>query len=266
MRTICKLMDLSGRVAVVTGGAGNLGAAICETLAELGAEVCLIDMAADRAQARAEELSRRFGKRATAVGVDITHENEVERGVFEILDRYGRLDILINNAAYAPGDLPPDGFGIDEQNLAQWHAQLEVILTGAFLMIRTSAKHLAAHGNGTVINIASIYGLVGPDPSLYADTAMVNEAHYAAGKGGLLQLTRYCATMLAPTVRVNCIAPGGMRHNQTEVFHQRYRSRTPLGRMACEEDVKGAIAYLATDLSAYVTGQILSVDGGWTAW
>jgi NAD(P)-dependent dehydrogenase (short-subunit alcohol dehydrogenase family) len=121
-------------------------------------------------------------------------------------------------------------------------------------------------GHGSIVLISSIYGLVGPDMSLYEGTSMANPAGYGASKGGLLQLMRYLATVLAPDVRVNAISPGGVWRQQPGQFHDRYRSRTPLGRMATEEDLKGAAAYLASDLSSYVTGHNLVVDGGWTTW
>ena len=127
-------------------------------------------------------------------------------------------------------------------------------------------SHSGDSGHGSVIFFSSIYGLVGPDMRLYEDTDMASPAGYPASKGGLLQLARYLATVLAPRIRVNTISPGGVWRNQPEAFHQRYVYRTPLGRMATEEDLKGAVAYLASDLSAYVTGQNLGVDGGWTAW
>jgi NAD(P)-dependent dehydrogenase (short-subunit alcohol dehydrogenase family) len=118
----------------------------------------------------------------------------------------------------------------------------------------------------SIINIGSIYGLCGPDLSLYEGTEMGNPAAYAASKGGVIQLTRWLATVLAPEVRVNCLSPGGVLRNQPEVFIERYIRRTPLRRMAVEEDFKGAIAFLASDLSSYCTGQDIAVDGGWTAW
>ena len=133
-------------------------------------------------------------------------------------------------------------------------------------MVQESKETLAASGHGTVIFFASIYGSVGLDMRLYEGTEMQSPAGYPASKGGLLPLMRYLATVLAPEVRVNAISPGGVWRGQTEAFHQRYVARTPLGRMATEEDLKGAVAYLASDLSAYGTGQNLSVDGGWTAW
>ena len=125
---------------------------------------------------------------------------------------------------------------------------------------------LKQSGHGSIINVASIYGISGPDYSLYEDTAMGNPAAYAASKGGLLQLTRWLATTLAPEVRVNAISPGGVFRNQPEIFVARYRNRTPLQRMAVEDDFKGVMAYLVSDLSSYVTGQNMIVDGGWTCW
>jgi NAD(P)-dependent dehydrogenase (short-subunit alcohol dehydrogenase family) len=147
-----------------------------------------------------------------------------------------------------------------------WRRALEVNLTEPFVLIQAAANDLRASGRGSVINVSSIYGLVGPDWRLYDDTSLGNPAAYAASKGGLVQLTRWLATTLAPYVRVNAIAPGGVFRNTPEPFLGRYVARTPLGRMAQEEDIKGAVAYLASDLSAYVTGQCLAVDGGWTAW
>ena len=127
-------------------------------------------------------------------------------------------------------------------------------------------SELSSHKNGRIINISSIYGAVGPVPRLYEGTSMVNEAHYAVAKGGVIQLTRYLATTMAPTVRVNCIAPGGLQASQPKKFINKYIESTPMCRMAEPEDMKGAMAFLASDLSAYVTGQILFVDGGWTVW
>ena len=187
MKTLRDLMDLSNRVAVVTGGAGTLGLAFCESLAELGATVCILDISEQRAQERAQQIAQRFPVRTWAVGADITIESDVDQAVHRIVEKHGRLDILVNNAAYSPRNLPTDGFPLEGQNLAQWDAQLAVILTGTFLVSRACARPLANHAKGTIINIASIYGLVGPVPSLYAGTALVNEAHYAAGKGGIVQ-------------------------------------------------------------------------------
>ena len=177
------------------------------------------------------------------------------------------LDILINNAAFVgTSDLKGWVTDFENQSVETWQRALEVNLTAAFDLSKGLAPKLKQNGHGSIINIASIYGLNGPDYSLYEGTDMGNPAAYAASKGGLLQLTRWLSTTLAPDVRVNSISPGGVFRNQPEEFVKRYKARTPLGRMASEEDIKGAMVYLASDLSMYMTGQNLVVDGGWTAW
>lgn len=266
MRTFQELASMHGRVACVTGGAGRIGGAFCNVLAELGAEVCVLDISQQRADERAEQLGQRFQRKMSAVVADVASEDSVADAVEEILSVHGRLDALVNNAAYAPSDLLPDGMALTDQTFAQWKAQTAVILDGAFLMSKRCHAALAASGSGCIVNISSIYGAVGPDPKLYRGTSIINEAHYAASKGGIIQLTRYLATTLAPEVRVNCIAPGGLLAEQPDIFQERYTGRTPLGRMAKQEDLKGAMGFLASDLSLYMTGQTLFVDGGWTAW
>jgi NAD(P)-dependent dehydrogenase (short-subunit alcohol dehydrogenase family) len=177
------------------------------------------------------------------------------------------LDILIHCAAYV-GTTQVAGWAapFEQQSVAAWDAAMRVNLTSAFILVQEAGQALAESTHGSVILISSIYARVGPDLRLYEGTSMSNPAAYGASKAGLLQLTRYLATTLAPRVRVNAISPGGVWRGQPEAFHERYRQRTPLGRMAREEDLKGAVAYFASDLSAYVTGQELLVDGGWTAW
>lgn len=261
MRSLRELMDLSGRVALITGGAGHIAEAFAEALAELGAELCLLDIAEERLRKRAESLSKRFKSKTTFVVADIAKEDQVERAIKQALKQHGGLDILVNNAAY-----PPPAKGASPGSLSEWESNLRVMLAGTFLITRACVPALQKSESGAIVNVASLYGVVGPDFRLYQDLEMRNEAYYAAGKGGIVQLTRYYATRLAPKVRVNCIAPGGVFRKQPEKFVERYTSRTPLGRMAKEEDMKGAVAYLASDLSAYVTGQVLLVDGGFSTW
>jgi NAD(P)-dependent dehydrogenase (short-subunit alcohol dehydrogenase family) len=153
-----------------------------------------------------------------------------------------------------------------EQSSDIWRHALEINLTAPFILTQIFADALISSGHGTVINIASIYGMIGPDMRIYEDTPLGNAAAYSASKGGLLQLTRWLATVMAPDVRVNAITPGGVWRNQPDTFVNKYIERAPLKRMGKEEDFKGAIAYLSSDLSAYVTGQNLVVDGGWTIW
>ena len=268
MRSLKDLMSLDGRVALVTGGAGHIGLACAEALAELGAKVIVADREKAACDARAEDLRARFGVEARGVAVDLADvENGGKALVAATLDAFGRLDILVNNAAYTGAtNVPGWGVPFAEQSVDAWNAAMAVNLTAPFRLAQAAFEPLAASGRGSIINVSSIYGVVGPKWSLYEGTKMANPAGYGASKGGIVQLTRYLATAMAPKVRVNCIGPGGVARGQPESFVKRYEDGTPLGRMAIEEDFKGAFAYLASDASAYVTGQHLLVDGGWTAW
>ncbi len=262
MRSFRELMNLEGRVALVTGGAGHIGRAFGETLSELGASVVLLD----RDEGALNEAAKNI-PRSLKLVVDLENAAQV-RSVPEAVQKdAGRLDVLINCAGLV-GTTPLKGWCVPlpEQSLETWQRAMQVNLSSPFALIQSCLPLLESSGHGSIINILSIYGLVGPDLRVYGDTRMGNPAAYAASKGGLLQLTRYLATVLAPKVRVNAITPGGVERGQKEEFQRNYAERTPLRRMATEEDLKGAIGYLASDLSAYVTGQNLVIDGGWTAW
>tara|TARA_B100000378_G_scaffold180386_1_gene145855 strand:- start:647 stop:1450 length:804 start_codon:yes stop_codon:yes gene_type:complete len=267
MRRLSELMSLHGRRALITGGAGHIATAMAETLSEMGADLVLVDLD----QSRLDDLSKRL---TTTYDVDVFPircdlEDEGDRfAAIEAVEANGvALDILINNAAFV-GTSGLEGWAapFDGQSLATWRRALEVNLTAVFHLSQAFAPLLNASGHGAIINIGSIYGEVGPDWSLYEDTAMANPAAYGASKGGVLQFTRWLATTVAPGIRVNAISPGGVERGQPEKFVSRYRERTPLRRMATEDDFRGAIAYLASDMSAYVTGQVLRVDGGWGVW
>lgn len=267
MKSVKDLMNLQGRVALITGGAGHLGAVIAAALAELGANIAILDLSQMRADEVCQHLYKMYGVETLPLAVDLANESAIQTVPQLTLNRFARLDILINCAAFVgTSNLKGWAVPLAEQSPATWRAALEVNLTAPFVLTQACAEALAASGHGAVINISSIYGLVGPDMHLYEDTPLGNPAAYAASKGGLLQLTRWLATVLAPQVRVNAITPGGIWRNQPDPFYERYVERTPLKRMATEEDFKGAVAYLASDLSAYVTGHNLVVDGGWTAW
>lgn len=267
MKNLKTLMNLQGRVALITGGGGHIGQAFAEALGELGANVVLLDISEETSRQAATAVEGQFGVRALPWAIDLASEASIRQIPARVREAFGRLDILVNCAAFV-GMAKLEGWvtPFAQQSAATWRSALEVNLTAPFVLIQTCADLLAESGHGSVINIGSTYGTVGPDMRLYEGTTMGNPAAYAASKGGLIQLTRWLATVLAPKIRVNAISPGGVWRNQPEVFVERYVSRTPLQRMACEEDLKGAIAYLASDLSSYVTGQHLLVDGGWTAW
>jgi NAD(P)-dependent dehydrogenase (short-subunit alcohol dehydrogenase family) len=267
MKRLGDLFGIKGRVAIVTGGAGHLGLAIGEALAESGAHVVVADLDAAACDQRAKTLTDHAGVPAFGIAADISSGAGAERLVQATLEKFGRLDIVFNNAALT-GASTSDGYSVpfDAQSEQAWDAALGVNLTPVFLLAKAARASLAASGKGAIVNIASIYGVVGPDMRLYDGTAMGNPAAYAATKGGMIQLTRYLSTVLAPSIRVNAISPGGIERGQPEAFRKRYVERTPLGRMATEEDLKGIAAFLASDASAYVTGQNVILDGGWTAW
>jgi NAD(P)-dependent dehydrogenase (short-subunit alcohol dehydrogenase family) len=253
-RSIHELADLGGRRALVAGGAGHVGRAAVDALREAGAEVAVCDL---------EEGP----PGVPSVVCDLADEAAVRGAVASAADALGGLDILVHCAALVgTSDLEGWAVPFELQTVDAWEAALRVNLTSAFVLVQEARPLLAAHGRGSVILFGSIYGIVGPNPALYAQTAMANPTAYGVSKGGLLQLVRYLATQLAPEVRVNAISPGGIERGQPAVFRERYEAATPLRRLATEEDVKGAVAFLAGDLSAYVTGQNLLVDGGWTAW
>ena len=266
MTTLDALMKLKGRRAIITGAAGGLGRAITQTLAELGADLVLLDHIETPLLEQAAAIKAQWG-----INIDVCHcdlESQVEREVLiaQLLED-GRLDILINNAAFV-GTSSLKGWGVpfEQQLIETWRRALEVNLTAVFHLCQGLAPLLRASSSASIINIGSIYGEYGPDWSLYAGTAMSNPAAYSASKGGILQLTRWLATTLAPAVRVNAISPGGIARGQAKTFVERYEARTPLGRMATEDDFRGAVAFLASDMSAFMTGQNLSIDGGWGVW
>lgn len=266
MRTIASLSNLSGQVALITGGAGHIGRTIAGGLAELGCTICLLDLADSAVDTVAEELSQRWGVDVVPLHVDL--EDPSSRGsVAAFLERrFGRLDILINNAAfYTKEKLEGWVAPMEEQSLEVLRRCMEVNLIAGFHLSQSTLA-LLRKTRGRVVNIGSIYGVLGPDMSLYDGTEMGNPAAYAMSKGGLVQLSRWMATVLAPDIRVNCVCFGGVFRNQPDTFVERYNARTPLARMATEEDFIGAVAFLSSDLSAYVTGQVLMVDGGWSVW
>lgn len=267
MTTVASLMKLDGRRAVVTGAAGGLGRAIAETLAELGCDLVLVDRVADATEERAEAVRSVWPVNVAVAICDLEQEDQRAQLIERVSGDSRSLDILINNAGFVgTSDLEGWVTDFEHQSVDTWRRALEVNLTASFDLAKGFAPLLRQSAGGSIINVASIYGWVAPDYSLYAGTAMGNPAAYAASKGGLIQLTRWLSTTLSPTTRVNAISPGGIFRNQPDAFVKRYEQRTPLGRMASEDDFRGAVAFLASDLSRYVTGQNLAVDGGWGVW
>lgn len=267
MSSIRELMSLRGRRALVTGAAGGLGRVMADALAELGADLVLVDLPGAALDEVASAVRERWHVSVQAEFSDLEQESSRSALVRSVADDPMGLDVLVNNAAFVgTSNLAGWSAPFEQQQLEAWRRALEVNLTAVFHLSQGLMPKLRRSPGASVVNIASIYGSLGPDWRLYEGTSMANPAAYGASKGGLIQLTRWLATTVAPEVRVNAIAPGGVFRNQPEAFVKRYAERTPLGRMATEDDFRGAIAYLSSDLSRYVTGQVLAVDGGWSAW
>lgn len=267
MTTFSELSNLSGRTALITGATGGLGKVFAETLAELGANLLLVDLPGSDLDALTQELIDRWQIDVKSFHCDLELGSQRSELIEKILNLTENLNVLINNAAFVgSSSLPGWAVDFEDQSMDTWRRALEVNLTASFELCQGLYPKLKASKGSSIINIASIYGMLGPDWSLYDGTNMSNPAAYGASKGGLIQLTRWLATTISPEVRVNAISPGGIFRHQEQDFVRRYESRTPLGRMASEDDFRGIIAFLSSDLSSYVTGQVLSVDGGWTSW
>lgn len=268
--------DLTGRVAVVTGGVGLLGAEFCRTLAEAGASVAVVDLNNTASQEVANSLLR-GGYQSLAVATDITMPDSVNSMVEKVVSTFGRLDILVNSAALDP-KFDPDAIkkgitpgAFEDYPLDQWNAALNVNLTGMFLVTQACAKQFLSQGKkGSIINICSTYGLNGPDQSIYikdGERVAFKPVYYTVTKAGVLGFTKYLSAYYSGTeIRVNALTPGGVFNNHEDYFVKNYSAKTILGRMAKKDEMNGALLFLASDASSYMTGNNLVVDGGWTAW
>jgi NAD(P)-dependent dehydrogenase (short-subunit alcohol dehydrogenase family) len=264
--------DLTDRVVVITGGAGLLGLSHARAIHRAGGVPILLDIAAPDPVG----ISQKLGFNVHYINCDITVEAQLKQALAQILSRHERLDVLINNAANNPKVEVPgalNGSRLENYSLDQWTADLQVGLTGAMLCSRVFGAQMAARGKGVIINIASDLALIGPDQRLYAIDGLapgeqpVKPVSYSVVKTGLIGLTRYLATYWADAgVRANAICPGGVENNQSSTFLQRISERIPLGRMAAADEYQGAILFLASDASSYMTGAVLTVDGGRSVW
>jgi NAD(P)-dependent dehydrogenase (short-subunit alcohol dehydrogenase family) len=251
--------------AVVTGATGHIGRAFCREFAELGGTCLLVDRDGAELKKLMATLRNINSSDHSSFVVDLVDAASRSELLKEIHSRFNRVDLLVNNAAYT-GDSNLDGWAVpfEDQSVDAWQPAMEVNLSAAFDLTQGLLPLLKKGVDPSIINIASIYGLVGPDTGLYTGTSMGNPLAYAASKGGLLQMTKWLASVLAPDVRVNAVSPGGVFRSQPEAFVQRYIDKTPLGRMATETDVAGSMVFLASDLASYLTGQNIVVDGGFT--
>lgn len=251
---------LDGQTVLVSGGAGLYGRHICRALAEVGGHVVIASRHLDACRSAADDLVA-DGLRATALELDQGDQQSIARACATILADHGGIDVLVNNAVSRQGG------AFDDLNTADLRATAEVNYIGLMDLTRRLAEQMKNRGHGSIVNIASIYGVVGPQFAIYDETDMTSPAYYAFEKGGMVNLTRYLAAYYGPSgIRVNCISPGGLATpDQPARFRAAYAERTPLGRAAGPDDIKGPVVFLASEAASYVTGVNLMVDGGWTA-
>ncbi len=262
------LFRLDGKVCLVTGGAGHLGAAMSTALAEAGGHVCILG----RTHASLASLARRLtdrGLSAVAVASDVTMTQDVTSLVSDLTKRHGKLDVLVNNAHAGRAGVMADSKASDYANAVEIAvAAAAELVNAAHDLLREAVK---TDGDASVINISSMYGMVSPDPRIYGKSGMNNPPHYGAAKAALLQYTRYAAVHLAPEgIRVNAISPGAFPPDTVQqrdpAFAAALTHKVPLGRLGKPEDLAGAVVFLASSAARFVTGANLPVDGGWTAW
>jgi NAD(P)-dependent dehydrogenase (short-subunit alcohol dehydrogenase family) len=265
--------NLKNKVAIVTGGAGILGQHFCAGLAESGAIVIVADLQEDKAIEFAKNLERKHKARSIGIGCDVTDPQSVQNMLSQVLQQFGEVNILHNNAAGKSDDLESFFAPFEEYSLEEWRKIMAVNLDGMFLMAQAVGKQMVIQGKGgSIIQTASIYGVMGPDHRIYEGSFYLGReintpAVYSASKAGVIGLTRHLATYWADKgIRVNTLTPGGTESGQNDEFKKRYSARIPLGRMANAYEMVGALLYLASDASSYVTGQNIIIDGGLNAW
>lgn len=258
------LFSLKEKVVIITGGAGMLGQQHAEILSAAGAHVVIADIDQKICDDVAKRITKYSGIESFGLRVDISDENSVKEMISKIKSKFGKIDILINNAVAKPKAFFKK---FEEYPLDDWEQVMSVNLKGVFLCSKLVGQEMVRQNQGVIINVGSIYGLVGTDQSIYGTSGINAPAVYAASKGAVVNLTRYLATYWAgKNIRVNCLCPGGVENNQDQEFIKKYCAKTPLQRMAKKDDFKGAILFLASDASSYMSGATLIVDGGWTAW
>jgi NAD(P)-dependent dehydrogenase (short-subunit alcohol dehydrogenase family) len=260
------LFNLQGRKALVVGACGNIGRSLCHALALRGVDLVIVDLCDDACIGLVKDLESSCTGRYIFASADCSTEEGIQ-SVMRVTDSIGPIQIVIHCIGLI-SSVPLAGYAdpFEKQSLDAWELALKTNLTSAFLLVKHVHSRLDLRGMASVIFLSSIYGSLGPNWSLYENVKMGNPLAYGVSKGGLQQLMRYLATLWAPSVRVNCVAPGGIELGQPEEFIRRYKQHTPMQRMAMPEDIIGPVVFLASDASRYVTGQNILVDGGWSVW
>lgn len=268
--------SLSDQVVIVTGGAGLLGIEYCHVLQQAGAHAVVVDIDEARVETIVKDLLAQDGPEPMGFAIDITDKAAVQNMTNQVLSHFGRIDGLVNNAALNPkfeaGEAEKHTNNFEDYPVELWNQSLAVDLTGMFLCTQAVATTMLVQKKGAIVNISSTYGQVAPDQRLYEhDDPTLPLSYkpitYSVTKSAVMGFTRYLAAYWGGKgIRVNTLTLGGVFNNHPDEFVRRYSSRTPLGRMADKTEYSGALLYLLSDASSYMTGSNLIVDGGWTAW
>ncbi len=270
-----RTISVKDKIVVVTGALGLLGNEYVDVLSREGSNVIITDTNQKKCEELAIKIKKRYSIDCLGLGLDVTDKKSIDNALKKILSKYTRVDALINNAALNNPSKSDEFFytPFEKLKLEDWDRMLNVNLTGPFLCCQVFGEQMAKQGGGTIINVSSTYGIVAPDQRLYkhfnkkGGKKFIKPIAYSVSKAGIIMLTKYLAAYWGvKNVRVNALVPGGVYNNHNPFFKRDYSNKTPLGRMADKKDYNGAIIYLISDSSSYMTGACLVVDGGWTIW
>lgn len=263
---------MKNKVVLITGALGVLGRQFCKHFAELGANIVALDLDCIQLNDFCESLSQHHQVKAIGLACDVAVPESVDKAISTSIKHMGRIDVLVNNAATKGTDVRAFFTPFEQYDIQVWREVMSVNIDGMFLMAQRVGKEMLTQGDGAIIQISSIYGIVAPDQRIYENSyylggAINTPAVYSASKAAVIGLTKYLSTYWAAQgIRVNCVAPGGVESGQNSEFSSRYAQRVPLGRMAKATEITSAVAFLASEAASYITGQVIAVDGGLTSW
>lgn len=261
-----KLFDLSNKTIILTGASGFLGSSYADGLSQVGANIVLCDINFNGCREIEARIRKKYETNPISIKLDVTNSKSITNLVNKVTKKYSTIDVLVNNAAYQ-GDSKIRTMNFENLDINSWNKAMDVNLTGIFRLCQKIGKVMRKQKFGNIINISSIYGMVGADQRIYGSSGLNSAVFYATTKSAVLNLTRYLASYWNRTgIRVNTLSPGGVENNQEKNFIKKYSEKTMIGRMAKNDEYVGALIFLASDASSYMTGSNLIIDGGWTAW